>query len=62
LDPISLADLPREANADIFCHLQDGAPVAMMAKLLNAKNVFEFGIYTGATTRSWHRRIRTPRW
>ena len=50
LPPISLADLPGEANADIFCHLQDGAPVGMIAKLLDAKNVFEFGTFTGATT------------
>jgi predicted O-methyltransferase YrrM len=50
LPPISLADLPGEANADVLCHLQDGAPVAMIAKLLDAKNVFEFGTFTGATT------------
>jgi predicted O-methyltransferase YrrM len=50
LPPLSLADLPGEANAGIFSHLQDGAPVAMLAKLLDAKNVFEFGTFTGATT------------
>jgi predicted O-methyltransferase YrrM len=50
LPPISLADLPGQVNADILCHLEDGAPVAMIAKLLDAKNVFEFGTYTGATT------------
>jgi predicted O-methyltransferase YrrM len=50
LPPISLQDIPGVADANVSNHLQNGAIVALIAKLIKARNVFEFGTYDGSTS------------
>jgi predicted O-methyltransferase YrrM len=44
-----LDDIPGIENAVVSSHLQNTAIIAIVAKLIKAKNVFEFGTYDGRT-------------
>jgi predicted O-methyltransferase YrrM len=50
LPAIWLDEIRCLSETDIPCHLNNGAIIAIVAKLMGAKNVFEFGTYDGRTT------------
>jgi predicted O-methyltransferase YrrM len=46
---ICLEEIEGIDRVDVPCHLQNSAVVSLIAKLIDARNVFEFGTYKGET-------------